>query len=138
VTRRIVHVRGWPGLNGWKAPRTPPAYSARLGDRIGLVVVGAAALGAEPEEFGLGAYLDVVGRSIRGGGIIVPDDLDPATADSIAELAAVIPIETTAGLRPWSLVPLSEFCDPRHGRFAKVAYSRGDGASVPTSGDSSG
>jgi hypothetical protein len=121
-TRRVVNFREWSGLEHWHAPKAPPPYSPRLADRVGLVLVSAAALGAEAERFGLGAYLVVIGRSVLDAGLIVPDDLDGETLAAITEWAGAHPVETTSGAKPWETVTLSDFYDHRHGVFNQRAY----------------
>ncbi len=119
-TYRKVHFRGWPGSDNWRPPVTPEPYSPRLGDRVGLVVVAAAEVGAVPERFGLGAYLVTSGRSILDAGLIVPDGLD--TVD-FTVWAASQTVRTPSGPKQWSVVTASEFFHPYSGIFTKRAYS---------------
>ena len=56
--RRVVNLRGNPGTDGWHRPRVLPAYSDRLADRPGLVLVAAS------DSQNAGAFW--VGR-LRGG-----------------------------------------------------------------------
>jgi hypothetical protein len=119
----IVHVRGWPGRKHWKPPRRPAAYAERLGDRVGLVLVAAAALGAAPEHFGLGANLEIAGRSVLGAGVIVPDDLGAADLAAIEGWAAASPVDTLMGPVPWTVVTSSAFFHPYTGTFVRRAYS---------------
>lgn len=119
MTPHVVHLRGWPGLEDWLPPGRPAPYAERLGDQIGLVVHAAAWAGTRPERFGLGAALIVLGHSVYGGVLIVPDDLevaDPAAFDGIQQWAQRQPVDTVLGPRPWSVVTLSAFFDP----YAKV------------------
>lgn len=118
----VVNLRGWPGLDDWQRPTTPPPYTDRLGDRMGLVLFSAAERGALPERFGLGVYLEVVGRSVVGGGIIVPDQMAPDRLQEIAQWALGHHLATTTGPRAWSVVTVSQFYDPREGTFALRTY----------------
>src|SRR5271166_1167523 len=122
----VVNLRAAPNFDLWRPPVRPPAHALRLGDRVGLVVTAAAARGAMPESFGLGAYLLVTGLSVLGGGILVADELatdSPEARSSIAGWAANNPIATVAGPRPWALRTLSEFFEPYSGVFAARAYT---------------
>ena len=122
--RRVINLRGWPGLEDWQAPSQPPVYTDRLAERAGLVVVAAARPGAVPESFGLGAYLEVIGPSVLTAGLIVPDDLVGSDTDGLRSWSETQWLETTAGHRSWTVVTLSAFCDPRRGPLARRAYAR--------------
>lgn len=138
--RRVVNLRGWPGTDGYRAPPDLTAHADRLGDRVGLVLVAASRvpdLGrchptSAPERFGLGACLVVLGRSVLGGVLIVPDDLGEAHPDSLGSASAWTTtnmVESASGPRPWRVLTVSAFCDPRATRecepwaFAPNAYS---------------
>jgi hypothetical protein len=69
-----------------------------------------------PEQFGLGGWLEFVGRSIIRGRLVVPDDLTETDSAAIEELAS-------ARLGPTAVDRVSEFCDPRSGVFAARCYS---------------
>jgi hypothetical protein len=76
-----------------------------------------------PEIFGLGAYLVTQGRSVLEAGLIVPDDLDSESRSVVTCWARDHPVDTTGGPKPWAVVTVSEFFDPRVGTFVKRAYS---------------
>ena len=122
--KQIVHLRGYSGPHESerRAPSVPPTYSPRLGDRVGLVMVAAAAVGVMPESFGLGAYLIVQGGSVLDGGLTAPDGLDPEAVAAITVWAEANPLETVSGVQPWKVQTLTEFYDPHRGVFAQVAY----------------
>ncbi len=119
----VVNLRGWPGLEHWKAPPAMTPYSDRLGDRIGLIVASASLVGAVPEQFGLGAYLQTLGPSVIAGGLIVADAVSAPAMRTIKRWANGTPLMTTMGPRPWDVCTLGEFYDPRMGVFTKTAYS---------------
>ena len=123
MSARIIHFRGWPGLDHWEPPRPPAIYSDRLVDRRGLVIFGASKRGSSTGEFGLGAYAVVTGKAIHECGLVVPDNLSNGELNDLERWAVLNQIETTAGPRPWRIVPRTEFCDPRNGVFMQVAYS---------------
>ncbi len=140
TARRVVNLRDWPGTDSYRAPIQPPAHADRLGDRVGLVLAAASRLpdigrchqAPAPERFGLGACLVVIGQSVLEGVLIVPDDLGEAHPDllgSINDWATANMVETVSGPRPWHVVTVSAFCDPRATRecepwaFAPNAYS---------------
>jgi hypothetical protein len=127
--RHVVNVRGWPGLDDYRPPSAPVAHTERLGDPMALVVVAAAKAGCVPEEFGLGAFLVVVGSSVIQAGLVAPDDLPrnyPVSATALRAWATSHLVVTTTGPRPWIVRTLSEFYDPLTGEFVRRAYSGGD------------
>jgi hypothetical protein len=95
----------------------------RLGERAGLVMVAAAALGVLPETFGLCAWLEIAGRSVLRAGIVVPNGLSNDDFGAIARWATAHPVETVAGPVPWRVQRVSAFFDPRAGIFAARTYS---------------
>ena len=125
MTERLfmVNVRAAPNLDAWRPPVAPPTHSPRLADRVALVIVASALLSAIPEIFGLAACLEIVGRSVLGGVIIVPDDLPRAVRANLLRWAKRHPLDTISGPRPWSVLTLSEFFEPYSGLFARRAYS---------------
>ena len=76
-----------------------------------------------PEEFGLGAYLIVAGRSVLQAGLIVPDDLDPSALAEVEGWARNHRARTAMGSRRWAVVTVSDVFDPYSGVFVKRAYS---------------
>lgn len=135
-----MNLRGWPGTDGYRAPPDLAAHADRLGDRVGLVLVASSRVPdtgrchptSAPERFGLGACLVVLGRSVLGGVLIVPDDLGAAhlySLGSVGAWATTNMVETVSGPRPWRVLTVSAFCDPRATRecepwaFAPNAYS---------------
>ncbi len=123
AARRVVNMRGWPGLDGWRPPGAPAAYTPRLGDRPALVLVMASEVGVTPERYGLGAFLVVIGRSVLDAGVIVPDDLTAGARTEVEHWTKHHRIETSGGRRRWRVTMLSEFFDPRTGPFVQNAYS---------------
>ena len=112
---RVLQLRGWPGLDGWKALVEPPPTKA-LARRVGLVLIAAGEAGAGVDRFGLGAFLVVRGKAVLSGGVIVPDDLGSRSPDVLAAVRAwakAEPLDTPLGKQPWRVVSLREFCDPR-------------------------
>jgi hypothetical protein len=117
---RVVLLRGWPGTNGWTAPRPGLPEQPRLWQSAGIVLHAAARLDpdgrvAMPEAHGLTAALVVQGRSVSLGVLVVSDDLaerDPTALRRIRRWAKAHPVATTIGFRAWVVVSLSEFYDP--------------------------
>ena len=123
---RQVVLRGWPGLDHYKAPRAPTGYVRRLGDRAALVLTTAAEASHVPERFGLGAFLEIGGPSVVRAGIIVPDRLvhdDPAALDAVSAWGRSYPVSSPKGRLPWEIVTLGSFFHPRSGQFVRRAYS---------------
>jgi hypothetical protein len=100
-----------------------PPYFPRFGDRLGLVVYAAAKAGAVPERFGLGAALVVLGRSVIDAVIVVPDDSSEEKRADVEDWARSHRVKTMNGHQRWQVMTLSEFSDPRHGLFMRIAYS---------------
>ena len=130
--RRVVNVRGWPGLDGWRPPSPPRPFHDRLWQRNGLYLFAAAAVSGIQEASVLGGALLAAGPSIVGGALLVPDDLedrDPAGLEAIRVWAKENPLPTTLGPRPWQVLTLSRFFDPKastdcgHLAFAPNAYT---------------
>jgi len=115
VARAIVQLRGWPGMDGYRSPRTIEPYAKRLFDRGGLVVFAASRRGAASEEFGLGAFLEASGASVKRKGIIVPDDCPVEVRFAIEDRAAECAVVTTTGAACWEALTLTEFSDHRMG-----------------------
>jgi hypothetical protein len=120
---RVITFRGWPGLAYWEQPKKPPRYYDRLADRRGIVIVAFANLSASIDEFGGGAFLIVTGKSVHLAGLIIPDGTPETVVAELERWAMCHPLVTTTGDRPWSVLHLSEFCDPSIGEFARVAYT---------------
>lgn len=117
---RTVLLRGWPGLDGWKAPTlAPSATYPGLGRRPALYLFAAARTGAVPETFGLGAAIVARGPSVLNGTLVVPDDADADTFDRLRAWATAHPLATLAGARPWHVATVSGFFDP----FATVGWA---------------
>lgn len=121
--RRIVTFRGWPGLEHWTPPKKPSRHHDRLADRNGLVMIVLANRSASIAEFGVGAYLEINGRAILGGGVIVPDHISDWVARGLDEWVLCYSLETTSGVRSLHVVTRSAFCEPHHGPFARVVYA---------------
>jgi hypothetical protein len=130
--RRVVNVRGWPGLDGWRPPSPPRPFHDRLWQRNGLYLFAAAAVSGAQEAFVLGGALLAAGPSIVEGALLVPDDFedrDPAGLEAIRVWAKDNPLPTTLGPRPWQVLTLSRFFDPKastdcgHLAFAPNAYT---------------
>ncbi len=119
----VVNLRAAPDLKLWRPPATPPIHSARLDDRVGLVIVAAGARDAMPEAFGLKAYLEMAGAGILGGGIVTPDHLGPAALAEVRAVAESELLPTITGPRPWALSTLAEFYEPNSGLFARRTYT---------------
>ncbi|MBF6556974.1 MAG: hypothetical protein IVW52_12550 [Acidimicrobiales bacterium] len=122
LSTRGVNLRGWPGGKPMAIKR-PPTYSPRLAERVSLVMVAAAELGAMRETFGLGAYLVIAGPSTLDAGIIVSDTLDAEALKGIETWARNHRVITAAGSRRWAVVTVSQFFDPRRGTFVQRTYS---------------
>jgi hypothetical protein len=95
----------------------------RLGERAGLVMASAAALGVLPEMFGLCAWLEIAGPSVLRAGIVVPDGLPDDEFAAICRWVTAHPVETVAGPVPWLVLRASAFFDPKAGIFAARTYS---------------
>ena len=130
--RRMVNVRGWPGLDGWRPPSPPRPLSDRLWQRNGLYLFAAAEVGAVPEAFALGVALLAAGPSVVEGALLVSDyleDRDPDGLEAIRVWAKDNRLPTTLGPRPWQVLTLSCFFDPEastgcgHLAFAPNAYT---------------
>lgn len=111
MSARISLLRGWPGLEGWKAP-TKPASSPRLAARAAVVLHAAAERGAMPERFGLGASLVALGAGIENGTLIVSNDLDRRRRTRLDHWAASHPLATTTGPQPWHVVTPTDLFEP--------------------------
>lgn len=117
--RRTVNLRGWPGLDGWKAPSSPHGFADRLGERNALVLYAAADRFAPGDSFGLGAALLVAGRYVSRGALLVADDLserDPLALASVRRWAASNVVCGRPGAPTWEVLTLGAFFDP----FARV------------------
>jgi hypothetical protein len=121
--RYVVNVRGWPGVDLWRPPTAPPAYAPRLADKVSLVIAGAAEKGVMPETFGLGSFQITQGHSVFDAGIIVQDNLGSKQRKEIVDWARANTVETTSGLKAQKVLTVSEFFEPHHGVFARVAYT---------------
>jgi hypothetical protein len=116
AARYVVNVRGWSGLDGWRPPSPPRPFHDRLWQRNGLYLFAAAAVSGSQEAFALGGALLAAGPSIVGGALFVPDDLedrDPAGLEAIRVWGKDNPLPTTLGPRPWQVLTLSRFFDPK-------------------------
>lgn len=111
--RHVVQVRGWPGLDGYRPPPSARGHADRLSDRIAMVMAVAALADSMPESFGLGAYLVVSGATVLHALMAVPDSCPRSIRSIIGRWAAANAIDTVCGPRPWQVVTLSEFCDPK-------------------------
>jgi hypothetical protein len=121
MARVIVQLRGWPGMDGYRAPRAIEPYARRLFERLGLVVFAAAREGS-PDEFGMGAFLVVNGSSLSRRGVIVPDDYPDELRFGIEDLLGEFEV-TATGQSGWEVVTLAEFFEPYSGVFAATTYT---------------
>jgi len=121
--RAVVNLRAWPGVDEWKRPTQSAPYSPRFAERTGLVLFAAADVESETDVFGLGAYLEVSGPSVLGGGLIIPDGLSDGQRNTIERWALSHPVDTVSGSRPMRIETLKEFCEPKAGTFNRRAYS---------------
>jgi len=120
-----IDEQGWLGQEGRRRPagRLPEVVPFR---RTSLVVAAAAERGAPTERFGLAAFRVVRGPSALRAGVIVPDGLAERDPDASARLhvwATAQRVSTPVGDRPFEILALSQFCDPRTGLFWRVCYS---------------
>ena len=131
---RVVQLRGWPGLNGWRPPTVPTGYEDRLGERNALVLHAAADADADGDRFGLAAVLYVAGPVVVSAAVLVSDDLGrrhPETLAAIEEWAATHAVSGRLGAPGWQVLTLSAFFDPfarvgcGHVAFAPDAYTGG-------------
>ena len=114
--RYVVNVRGWSGLDGWRPPSPPRPFHDRLWQCNGLYLFAAAVVSGVQEAFALGGALLAAGPSIVEGALLVPDnfeDRDPAGLEAIRIWAKDNPLPTTLGPRPWQVLTLSRFFDPK-------------------------
>ena len=114
TSRQIVHLRGWPGVDGWKPPPLDVARP-RLGRHQALVLFAAGDAEAPDDRFGLGGFLIVRGGFVFDAGFVVPDDLgdrDPAALANLERCAAARTFDALDGRRSWGVTTLSAFTDP--------------------------
>jgi len=105
LERREHNVRRWPGRKGFK-PHVSRTWKRRLRDRSVLIISAVPALGVVPEQFGLGAWLVVLGGSILDAGIVVRTEAD---AFGMQGWAAQHPVDTVLGPTPWRVLDLETF-----------------------------
>jgi hypothetical protein len=70
----------------------------------------------------MAAFIEFLGPSVIGAGIIVPDDR-PEVADGLRPWCAARSVLTLQGRQPWGMQKLSEFFDPKTGLFTKRCYT---------------
>jgi hypothetical protein len=123
VTRHVVNLRGWPGLDGWKPPSPAQGYLDGLGRRNALVLFA-----AETDSGPLAAAVLTSGRSLIAGALIFRDNEDPRSLRAIKRWAKANPLRTSLGPKPWQVLTFGQFFDPMatvgcgHLAFAPNAY----------------
>ena len=76
MTPRVFNLHTWPGREGsTKAQMARTRKVERLVRRPALVLVATAERKVQPERWGLGLALSVMGRSMTGARLVVADDL---------------------------------------------------------------
>jgi hypothetical protein len=126
VPARIVHLRGWPGTDDYRPPRSRSGYASRPVERPALVFFAAADAAAEGDTFGLLAAEERIGPLRLRRWLVVPDDLagrDPVALGRITAWATEHTTQTVAGRAGWEVLTSSEFFEPFAGPFGRVAYS---------------
>lgn len=111
----VVHLRGWPGRERWRAPAAAGKYADRLHERNALVIHMAADENNTSDVFGLGAALYVAGPSVVAGVVIVPDELsesDPSVLEAIRRSVTSEPVSAHPGGASFEVVNVTEFFDP--------------------------
>ncbi len=109
---RVVELRGWPGLEGWRPPRATSGSFLRLGEASYLYLHAAANLDADGDELGVGAAILAAGRSIIAGCVIVPDYTPARTLTNLRRWGTTHPLSTSRGPVPWQVRTSSKFFDP--------------------------
>lgn len=110
--KRTMIVRGWPGASRRRRYRPCDDESPRFSDRVSMVLHVAAA-DSLPDLFGLGAALIVLGSTVLGGVLILPDDVTPQELDNARKWARRHPVNTVKGPESSQVARLSEWLDPR-------------------------
>lgn len=73
----------------------------------------------------IGASLHVLGKSILGARLLVPEETDDGTRCALAALAASRTIWTPYGRKAWALQSWEAFCEPYHGEALRDHGVRG-------------